>query len=332
MNTVSGRVFKDSEVLITGGLGFVGSSLAHGLVEAGAKVEILDASLEGLGANPANVEDIAERIDVVHGDVRDSALVKKAARGKKFVFHCAAQLNRLRSTTSPAEDIDINCIGTVNVLEAVRGLNGECRMVFTSSRAALGRPATLPANESTQGTNTEVYGVNKKAAEQYCMLYHRLYGVPVSIVRISNCYGPRGQMRNPNYLVANYFIGKAIRNEELTVFKPGNQIRDYNYITDVVEALLLAASSEKANGEIYMLGSEQPVRLIELANSIVRIAGSGKVKLVPWPDLWSGIDVGDFYAETRKIRNDLGWKPTMPLDEGLRLTIAYYSKMIDRYL
>lgn len=320
------------DVLITGGLGFIGSNLAHKLIDMKANVTVYDAFLPEFGANPANIEEIKHKIRVIRGDIRSRQSLSKHTKDADIIFHCAAQLSRVYSMSDPWIDMKINCIGTINILEAVRKYSPATKVVFTSSRAVIGVPAYLPADENTPTRPVDNYGADKLTAENYCLIYHRLYGVRSSVVRLNNCYGPRGQMKNGNYMVINLFIKQALSDDELTVFEPGTQVRDYNYVDDVTEALIKAATLDAAVGEVLMLGSGQPISLIDLAKLIVKIAGSGKVTVVPPKQEWKSIEIGDFYVNFKKAQNILGWQPKVDIETGLGKTIEFYKERLSKYL
>ena len=329
---INSRRMDGVRVLITGGLGFIGSNLAHRLVNLGAEVKIYDALLEGYGANWANIKGIEDKVEVIIGNVREYEKLKEVIRTVDMVFHCAAQVSRVVSMSNPWLDVDINCIGTINVLEAVKNSNKNIKIIYTSSRAATGLAKCLPVDEETPPNPVDVYGVNKLATEMYCKVYHRAYGLKTTMLRLTNCYGPRAQMKTPNYGVINWFIRMALENKVLTVYSPGTMLRDYIYVDDVIDALILAAQNDEAINETFYVTSGNPIRLVDLANLIVRIANSGEVKIVPSQEEWAAIEIGDFYATYDKIKKKLGWKPKTDIETGLRKTIQFYKERLSEYL
>jgi nucleoside-diphosphate-sugar epimerase len=319
------------KVLITGGLGFIGSNLAQTLEKLGADVNLYDALLEGYGANWANIEEIRNKVNVVVGDVRDYDKLKSLVAEADIIFHCASQVSRLLSMSNPKLDIEINCIGTINVLEAARNSeNNDVRVIYTGSRASAGFAKILPVDEKTQVDPADIYGVNKLASEMYLRVYHNTYGLKTITLRLNNCYGPRAQMKTPTYGIANWFIRMALEDKTLTVYHPGTMLRDYVYIDDVVKALILVSQRNEAVGEMFYVGSGKPISIMDLANEIVSIAGSGKIKMVSSPREWSSIEIGDFYSSYGKIEK-LGWKPETSIETGLRKTIDFYRDRLHIY-
>lgn len=320
-------------VLITGGMGFVGSNLAHKLVELGANVTLYDALLKDYGGNWANIREIKDEVEVVIGDVRDYNKLKGYVKKADIIYHCAAQVSRVISMFNPRLDIEINCIGTINMLEATRKCeNKDVKVVYTSSRAVTGLAKNLPVNEGTPINPVDIYGANKYASENYCKIYRRAYGLKTIILKLNNCYGPRAQLKTPTYGVIGWWIRLALENKVLPVFEPGTQLRDYNYIDDVVDALVIVSQRDEAVNDDFYLGSGKPVQLIELAKLIVKVAGTGKIKVVLSPREWKSIEIGNFYATYRKIKEKLGWYPKTDLETGLRKTIEFYKKWLREYI
>ena len=322
--------WESRRVLVTGGLGCVGSSLAHRLVAAGADVTLLDARLPHLGSNPANVDGIRDDVTVVEGDVRDAGLVAGHVDGSDVVYHCAAQNDRGYARDHPDEDVDINAKGTLNVLDAAAGHEDPPRVVFTSSLAVYGHVEDPPVDEVTPADPMDLYGAHKVASEHYCDIYTALDDVPTTVARLANVYGPRAAV-DKGYGVQAIFPAQAVRDEAITVFEPGDAVRDLVHVDDVVAALELLGTDDRALGETYVLGSGDPTTLLELAETSVDVAGSGEVELVPWPEEWATLDRGDVYTDPSKLR-ELGWEPTVELREGLRETVAFYREHREAYL
>lgn len=323
--------WKNTDVLITGGLGFIGSNLAHDLVELEASVTLLDVNLNGYGANLANIKTIRDAVTIVETDVRDAEAVASHVLKNDVIFHLAAQLSRTISNSEPATDAEINCTGLLNVLSAAESATDPPRVVFTSSQAVVGHPPSLPFDETTRAAPLDVYGANKRAGELYCGLYHESHGVPTVAVRLTNVYGPRAQLSNPNYGVINNFISAALRNEALTVFKPGTMKRDFIYVQDVTRGLRRIGSERQAIGERYILGTGNAITVHSLAELTVEAAGSGSVELVPWPEDWESIRVGDLRSDPSKMYNHYGWEPETDLTKGLSDTIDYYRSRQQAY-
>ena len=326
------KKWESKDVLITGGLGFIGSNLAHSLVDAASSITLLDAKLPGYGANSVNIERIRNDIQVVKGDVRNSAFVRRYVDQADVVYHCAAQLSRTASLEDPETDITINCTGTVNVLDAAAQRTNPPRVVFLSSQAAVGEPESLPIDGLTPANPMDVYGANKRAGEHYCSLYCRVKDVPTVVVRLSNVYGPRAQLLNSNYGVINRFIRLALVDETLPVFKPGSMQRDFVYVEDVAAALEQLGLAEGVIGDRYMLGSGVGTTIRQLATLIVEEAGSGEVELVPWPNDWDSIRVGDLITDPSTLESAIPWQPATNLRDGIQNTLSYYRANRDAYL
>jgi nucleoside-diphosphate-sugar epimerase len=325
---------KESKVLITGGLGFIGSNLAQVLVQLGAKVHILDNLLRPYGGNINNVKDIRDKIKIYKEDVRNWSAIKKIIRNNEFdfIFHLAAQVDRNIALKNPKLDLEINCIGTLNILEACRLYSRKTKIIYTSSRAVIGEPKYLPVDEESPTNPLDVYGINKLAAEKYCMLYHKVYDLQTSILRLCNVYGPRAQLKYPHYGVLNLFIGYVLTNRPIPIYGNGSQTRDYVFVDDVIKALILAAENEKSIGKIFFVSSNEEIKLIDVAKMIIDIAKKGNYVFKPFPHILEKVDVKRFRASYSKIRRLLGWKPETTLNDGIARTIEFYKKNLKYYL
>lgn len=317
--------YRGRNVLITGGLGFLGSTLAHRLVAGGANVAILDALLPDGGGNPYNIEAIRDRVTVRIGDVRDRAVLEETIPGMEVVFNLAGTLSHTDSMADPLTDLDINCRAQVGLLEVCRTRNPGVKVVFAGTRAQYGRARYLPVDERHPLEAADANGINKTAGEAYHLLYHEHYGLRTTSLRISNTYGPRHQMRHPRQGVFGWFVRQALEDATLLVFGDGRQVRDAVYVDDVVDALWRAGAGDAADGEVFNLGAA-PVALLEFAEAVVRAAGRGRVELRPYPEATRRVEVGDYVADTSKIRRLLGWRPTVSLEEGLARTVAFYER------
>lgn len=322
---MSYRGLEGSRVLITGGLGFIGSNLAHRLVELGCSVTIMDNLAPGMGGNPFNIEEIKDRVEVSISDIRDEGAVSQLVRGKDYIFNLAAQLSHTGSMRDPFTDLDINCRGHLTLLEACRKYNRDVKIIYTGTRGQYGRILYSPVDEKHPTNPTDANGITKQAAEQYHLLYHRAYGIRAVSLRLTNTYGPRHQMRHPDQGFVGWFVRLAMDDGTIKLFGDGSQVRDINYVDDVVEAMLLAAVSDRADGEVFNLGAS-PVRLIDLVQELLATTGRGKYELVPYPAEWKRLEVGDYIADIGKIRATLGWEPRTSLKEGLRRMVAFYEK------
>jgi UDP-glucose 4-epimerase len=324
--------WKEANVLITGGLGFIGSNLARMLASVGAQVSILDNLLTPYGGNIHNVDDIREKIEIIDGDVRDWSLIKKNVKNKEFVFHLAAQVDQYIAMENPQLDLDINCKGTLNVLEGCRLLNKKAKIVFTGSRVVIGEPEYFPVDEAHPTNPMNIYGLDKLLAEKYCLLYNEVYDLKTSVLRLSNVYGPKAQLRYPNYGVLNLFVGYALSNRTIPIYGDGTQTRDFVFVEDVVNALILAAESDRSVGEIFFVGSGIETTLLNIAKKIIVIVGKGDYKFVPYSSTLKKTDIMRFATNYNKINKFLGWSPKFSLSQGLSETVKFYKEYLQYYL
>lgn len=312
--------------LITGGLGFIGSTLAHRLVELGASVTLVDSMLPGAGGNMANVAGIRDRVRINISDIRDANSLRYLVRGQHFLFNLAGQVSHIDSMSDPMTDLEINCRSQLSILEACRHYNPEIRVVFTATRQQYGRPDYLPVDERHPLNPTDVNGINKAAGEWYHILYHQVYGIPTCSLRLTNTYGPRMLIRHSRQTAIGWLIRQAVAGTQIELFGDGEQRRDFNYVDDVVNAILLAATDPLAIGQVFNLGGE-PVSLRAAVETLLDVAkSSGGYRLVPFPPERKAIDIGDVYADYTLIRDALGWRPNVSLRDGLDRTVAYYRE------
>lgn len=320
-------------VLITGGLGFIGSNLAHRLVDLGANTTIHTHTLDKL----RNVREIKEKLHIVKGDVRDFNSVKECVKGQDYVFHLAAQTSNLVSMENPFLDVDVNCKGTLNVLEACRKFNKDAKVVFSGTTGQAGRVKTIPVDESLQDNPTSIYDANKLVAEKYCSIYYHSYGIPTTTLRFATLFGERQQVKTGRVGVVNFFIKKAMLGETITIFGKGDWLRDYVYIGNVVEALTISAQSSKTNGEFYVVGTGRGTKFVDMVKQLVKtvkeVTGKeAKYVFVPFPEDWKRVDVGDFIADYSKLSKATGWYPRISFEEGLRRTVLFYKDRLQEYL
>ncbi|PIQ24715.1 NAD-dependent epimerase [bacterium (Candidatus Blackallbacteria) CG17_big_fil_post_rev_8_21_14_2_50_48_46] len=323
--------YQQQKVLILGGLGFIGSNLAQRLVAVGAKVTLVDNFLPDHGANWFNLDGIREQVQVHLSDLRQAEALRELIRDQAVIFNIAAQTSHSDSMRDPFLDLDINAKGNLTLLEACRAVNPEARIVFAGTRAFYGAPPTLPVNEASPVLPRDIYSINRFAAEQYHFIYHLHYGLPVTSLRIGNIYGPRAQMQHPKYNVLNFFVRLALEDQSIKIYGDGMQIRDYLHVQDACEAMLLAGLHPAAVGQIFNIGAGFGSAFIELARTIIRLAGSGRIEQVEWPAGSRNYDVGDFVMEIGKIQNDLDWQPRRSLEEGLQDTLEFYRKNYHYY-
>jgi nucleoside-diphosphate-sugar epimerase len=318
--------FEGTRVLITGGLGFIGSNLALRLVNEGAEVTLIDSLPPQYGGNLFNISGFEDRLKVNISDVRDPHSLRVLVRNKDFLFNLAGQTSHLDSMTQPEIDLEINCKAQLTVLEACRHENPDIRVIFASTRQIYGIPEYLPVDEKHPINPVDVNGINKSAGEWYHLLYSKVYGIPTTVLRLTNTYGPRMRVKDARQTFLGIWIRALVENTSFKVFGDGLQMRDFNYVDDVIEAMLLAAKAPEAIGEVFNLGSDEHVSLLDLANQLTELSPGGRFELIPFPPDRKAIDIGDYYTDFTKISSILGWKPKVTLAEGLRQTLAYYKK------
>lgn len=324
-------IYKDKEVLITGGLGMLGSTIANKLVPLGAKVTLMDAFLEPYGANIFNINDIDEYVKVNVADIRDVAAVNYLVKDKDVIFNLAGQVSHNDSINNPYLDANINYIGHLNVLEACKRFNPNAVVIHPGSRLQYGQVNSIPVKEDVPLNPKTPYAVNKTSSENLYLFYYRTYRIPVILFRLANPYGPRCQMRHSKYSIVNWFIRQAFGGKELTVFGDGNQIRDYIFVDDVADAFINAVYEENACGQVFNIGSGKGTIFKKMVKMVVDIVGSGSIKNVPWPDNYINVETGDFIADIEKVSNVLNWKPKLSIREGIEKTVLYYEKYKRHY-
>lgn len=323
--------FFKKQILITGGMGFIGSSLAIKLAKIGAKVTILDAMIPGYGGNTFNIEPVKDMVVVNYSDIRDINSVNYLVRDKDYIFHLAGQVDHILSLSDPYPDIDINIKGTVVLMEACKHFNPTTQLVYIGTRGQYGRAVELPVKEDAPTHPIGIYEISRLSAEKIVKVYNDIHGIHSVMLRLTNIYGPRSQMIHSRYGVANWFIRQALDGETIKVFGDGRIKRDFLYIDDCVNAILMSAISESARGEIMNIGMDKPSDFITLAKEIIRIAKQGKWEYAPFTAERKAQEPGDFYSDITKIKTLVGWKPEISLNEGLEKTIDFYRTNKRRY-
>ncbi len=327
------RHFAGQRILITGGLGFIGSTLARRLADAGARVILVDSLIPDYGGNLFNLDGYADRVTVNIADVRDEYSMDYLVRGQDILFNLAGQTSHLDSMRDPYTDLEINVRSQLSILEACRKNNPTIKIVYASTRQFYGRPDYLPVDERHLLHPTDVNGINKMAGEWYHIVYHNVYGLRATSLRLTNTYGPRMRIKDARQTFLGVWLKQVLCGEPILIYGDGQQLRDFNYVDDAVEALLQAASDPRANGQVYNLGStEPPINLLDLAQLLIRINGGGDYRLVPFPPDRKAIDIGDYYSDFTRIRQELGWLPRTTLAAGLERSLAFYRLNLARYL
>jgi UDP-glucose 4-epimerase len=324
--------YAGRRVMITGGLGFIGSNLARSLVRAGADVLLVDSLVADAGANFFNIDGIADRVRVNVADVRQESTMNHLVRDRDVIFNLAGQVSHIDSMRDPYTDLDINCRSQLSLLEACRKFNPATKVVFAGTRQVYGRPDSLPVSEDHLVRPTDVNGINKAAGENYHILYNDVFGVRACSLRLTNVYGPRQLIRHNRQGFIGWFIRLALEDREIQIFGDGSQVRDFVYVDDAADAFMRAGASDACNGRVLNVGGAEPITHRDLTALLVEVAGTGRARLVPWPEEKRAIDIGSFYADSSRIRAVLGWAPTVMLRDGLARTVQYYRAHFSQYV
>jgi UDP-glucose 4-epimerase len=326
MEFVNTTIFSSSNVLVTGGLGFIGSNLARKLVALGAQVTLVDSLIPQYGGNLFNIENIKDQVRVNITDVRDPYAMAYLIKGQDYLFNLAGQTSHLDSMNDPFTDLNINSAAQLSILEACRNHNPSLKIVFASTRQLYGKPQYLPVDENHPIRPVDVNGINKLSGEWYHLLYNNVYGIRACALRLTNTYGPSMRVKDARQTFLGIWIRNLIEGKPILVFGDGLQMRDFNYVDDVVDALLTAAVAPQADGQVFNLGSTEYINLKNLAELMVELYQGGVFQVVPFPPDRKAIDIGDYYSDYSKIRSALGWEPRISLREGLARSLAYYIK------
>ncbi|RPJ76212.1 MAG: NAD-dependent epimerase/dehydratase family protein [Acidobacteria bacterium] len=332
MNADYRSFYKGRRVLITGGLGFIGSNLARQLVELEARVLLVDSMIPDYGGNFFNIRGIEDRVRVNVADVRQESTMDYLVRNREVIFNLAGQVSHIDSMRDPYTDLEINCRAQLSLLEACRRRNPGVRVVFAGTRQVYGRPAFLPVTESHLVRPTDVNGVNKSAGEYYHLLYNTAFGVPTCSLRLTNVYGPRQLVKHNRQGFIGWFIRTAVEGGEIQIYGDGSQLRDFVYVDDAADAFLRAGASGACDGEALNVGGQSPVSLRELVALLLEVAGSGTVRYVEWPPEKKAIDIGSFYADSSRFKAAVGWEPEVSLRDGLARTVGFYRQHLAHYL
>lgn len=319
------KIFEEKKILITGGFGFIGSSLARALVGLGAEVTLVDSLIPQYGGNVFNIQDIRSKVSVNICDVRDPFAMSYLIQDQDYLFNLAGQTSHMDSMTDPQTDLDINANAQLSILEACRKSNPEIKIVFASTRQLYGKPDYLPVDEKHPIRPVDVNGINKLAGEWYHLLYNNVYGIRACALRLTNTYGPGMRVKDARQTFLGIWVRQLLEGAPIKVFGDGLQLRDFNYVDDCVEALLLAGASDNANGKVYNLGSSEVVGLKDLAGMLIDSNQGGTYEMIPFPPERKAIDIGDYYSDYSLIGRELGWTPKVSLMAGLEKTLAYYK-------
>lgn len=323
--------FNDKDVLVTGGLGFIGSTLALRLCELGARVTVIDNLAPDYGGNLCNIDPHHGEIEIVQADLRDRAITAQLVSGKHFIFNLAGQTSHFDSMTNPFPDLEVNCTAQLALLETCRETNPDVRLVHASTRQIYGRPQYLPVDEKHPLQPVDINGIHKLAGEQYFVLYHRVYGTRATVLRLTNTIGPRMRVRDARQTFLGVWIRQLIEGRPIEIWG-GEQLRDFNDVDDVVDAFLTSATNPLAIGEVFNLGSSEVVSLRQTAQLLIDVAGRGEFAVREFPPERKAIDIGDYYGSYARIEGALGWRPKIALRETLARTVGYFEEHLPRYV
>ncbi|HOG27734.1 MAG TPA: NAD-dependent epimerase/dehydratase family protein [Vicinamibacterales bacterium] len=324
--------YRGRRVMITGGAGFIGSNLARRLVDLGANVLLVDSLIPEYGGNLFNIRGIADRVRLNVADVRQDSTMSYLVRHVEIIFNLAGQVSHIDSMRDPFTDLEINCRSQLSILEACRRNNPAAKVVFAGTRQVYGKPDCLPVTERHLVRPTDVNGINKVAGEYYHLVYDHVFGVRACSLRLTNIYGPRQLVKHDRQGFIGWFIRLAVEDREIQIYGDGSQLRDFVYVDDAADAFLRAGAADACNGEVFNVGGAEPVSHRDLVRLLIEVAGTGRVRFVPWPEEKRAIDIGSFYADSSKFKAATGWEPRVALRDGLARTVAYYRAHLPHYL
>ena len=324
--------YHGRRVMITGGLGFIGSNLARRLVELGADVLLMDSLIPDAGANFFNIDGIADKVRVNIADVRQESTMNHLVRDREVIFNLAGQVSHIDSMRDPYTDLEINCRSQLSILEACRKFNPRVKVVFAGTRQVYGKPSSLPVSEDHLVRPVDVNGINKAAGENYHLLYNNVFNVRACSLRLTNVYGPRQLIKHNRQGFIGWFIRLALEGGEIQIFGDGSQMRDFVYVDDAADAFLRAGASDACNGQVFNVGGSEPISHKDLVSLLIDVAGSGSARFVPWPADKKRIDIGSFYADSTRFRCAVGWEPRVTLRAGFAKTLEYYRRHASAYL
>jgi UDP-glucose 4-epimerase len=324
--------YRGRRVLVTGGLGFIGSNLARRLADLGADVLIVDSLLPDYGGHPFNIHGYEDRLRVNVADIRQGTTMNYLVRGREVIFNLAGQVSHIDSMRDPHTDLEINCRSQLTLLEACRQHNPDTKVVFAGTRQIYGRPDRLPVDETHLVRPTDINGINKAAGEYYHLVYNNVFGVRACSLRLTNVYGPRQLIRHNRQGFIGWFIRLALEGGEIQIYGDGSQVRDFVYVDDVADAFLRAGCDDACNGDVFNVGGSEPIAHRDLVALLLELAGRGSLTFVPWPEEKRRIDIGSFYSDSSKFQLATGWTASVPLKAGLARTLEYYRAHFDLYL
>jgi nucleoside-diphosphate-sugar epimerase len=324
--------FKSKNVLITGGLGFLGSNLALRLLEAGANVTVIDNLTPLYGGNIFNVREIFDKIKIIINDIRNIEIIKPLIEKADLIFHLAAQVSYIDSLNIPHEDLDLNARATLNILECCRKYNPKTKILFASSRMIYGKVEQPIVTEGSPTNPLSLYGIHKLTSEKYLLMYYKDFGIPSTVLRITNPYGPHQQIKHSKYSLVGWFIRQAMEDQVIKIFGNGVQLRDYIFVDDIVNAMMKCAEAPGAAGEVINLGSGNSSRFCDMVSMVITTVNKGRMEFIPWPANYEKIETGDVSVDISKLKSITSWQPAYSLEEGIKKTYEYYEKYYDQYI
>ena len=332
MDRTLGEFYRGRRVMITGGLGFIGSNLARRLVDLGADILLVDSLIPDYGGNLFNITGIEDRLRVNVADVRQASTMNYLVQDREIIFNLAGQVSHIDSMRDPHTDLEINCTSQLTLLEACRHHNPRAKVIYASTRQIYGKPDVLPVTEQHLVRPTDVNGINKAAGEYYHLVYNNVFGVRACALRLTNVFGPRQLLRHNRQGFIAWFIRLVVEDKEIQVFGDGSQVRDFVYVDDAVQAFLQAGATDACDGEAFNVGGNEPIAHRDLVRLLVEIAGTGRYRFVEWPPEKKVIDIGSFYADSTRFNAACGWTPAVSLRDGLARTVAYYREHLAHYV
>jgi UDP-glucose 4-epimerase len=324
--------YRDRRVMVTGGMGFIGSNLTRELLDLGAQVLVVDSMIPDYGGNAFNLRGVEDRVRINIADVRQRSTMNHLVQGVDVIFNLAGQVSHIDSMQDPDTDLDINCRAQLSLLEACRRHNAGVKVVFAGTRQVYGRPESLPVTENHLVRPTDMNGINKAAGENYHLVYNNVFGVRACSLRLTNVYGPRQLLKHNRQGFIGWFIRLAIEDRDIQIYGTGAQIRDFVFVDDACDAFLRAGASDACNGAVFNVGGDEPISHLRLVELLIATAGCGRFQLVEWPADKKAIDIGDFYADSSRLTSTVGWRPTTRLADGLARTIAFYREHLRHYV
>jgi UDP-glucose 4-epimerase len=329
---VTDDFYRGRRVMITGGLGFIGSNLAIRLVDLGAEVLLVDSLIPDSGGNLFNIEPVQSRLRLNVADIRQASTMNHLVRGQDVIFNLAGQVSHIDSMRDPQTDLEVNCQAQLTLLEACRHHNAGTKVVFAGTRQVYGRPDRLPVTEDHLVRPTDVNGINKVAGEYYHLVYNNVFGVRACSLRLTNVYGPRQLIRHNRQGFIGWFVRLALDGREIEIFGDGSQVRDFVFVDDAADAFLRAGATDAVNGEVFNVGGDEHWTHAEVVTMLVELSGRATFRYVDWPAEKKAIDIGSFYADSSRFRETTGWAPTVRLRDGLARTLDYYREHYPQYI